>query len=165
MKYLDKIANVAVIVAVVVFLFLAFHGDIGGRQSPRDPSQELIERTIALPGVQFSKGQNSLVVAVSTTCHFCKDSLPFYKQLAEKSRGRLNLVAVLPQPEAQKFLQDAGVQATQVVSVSLDSIGVNGTPTVLLVNEKGKVKHAWSGGLDEKGQEDLLAIAFQDRAS
>jgi len=167
MKYLDRAANVAVIVAVAVFLFMVFRGDIGRRQSPKDPSQELIGRTIALPGVQFSKGQNSLVVAVSTTCHFCKDSLPFYKQLAEKSRGRLNLVAVLPQPEAeaQKFLQDAGVTATQVVSASLDSIGVNGTPTVLLVNEEGKVKHAWSGRLDEKGQEDLLAIAFQDRSS
>ena len=166
MRYLERIANVAVIVAVVVFLFMVFRGDIGSHQSPQDPSKELIGKTITLPGVPFSKTRNSLVVVVSTACHFCKDSLPFYKQLGEKACGRLNMIAVLPQSEveAQKFLQDAGVHATQVVSASLDSIGINGTPTVLLVNEKGKIKRAWIGKLDEKGQESLLTAAF-NRAS
>jgi hypothetical protein len=72
------------------------------------------------------------------------DSMPFYKQLTEKARGRLNVVAVMPEPkpEAQKFLLDAGVETNQIVSATPDTIGVRGTPTVLLVEGSGKVKRA-----------------------
>ena len=88
--------------------------------------------------------------------------MPFYKELTAKSRGRLNVVAVLPQPqaEAKKFLQDAGVEANQVVTATPDAVGVRGTPTVLLVDGNGKVKQAWAGRLDQEGQENLLAAAL-----
>jgi hypothetical protein len=93
--------------------------------------------------------------------------LPFYKRLTEQSRGRLNVVAVLPQPqpEAAKFLGDSGVVADQILSASPDSLGVRGTPTVLLVDGNGKVTRAWLGKLDEKGQQELLALASPDKAS
>ena len=162
MKYLDRIANIAVIVGVLVFLGLAYRGDFALHKVAQAPSQDLAGTTVSLPGAQLPRDRDSLLLVVSTTCHFCKDSLPFYKQLTEKSRGRLNIVAVLPQPQsdAQKFLSDAGVAANQIVSASLNSQGVRGTPTVLLVDGTGKVKHAWVGRLDEKGQENLLAIVF-----
>lgn len=160
-KHLDRIANIAVIVAVVVFLALVVRGDFAWHRIPQTaqaPSQNLIGTTVSLPGVQFPKDRSSLLLVVSTQCHFCKDSLPFYKDLTAKSHGRLNVVAVLPQPqaEAQKFLQDAGVEANQVVTATPDTLGVRGTPTVLLVDSSGKVKHEWVGRLDQSGQKDLL---------
>ena len=93
--------------------------------------------------------------------------MPFYKELTTKSRGRLNVVAVLPQPqaEAKKFLQDAGVEANQVVTATPDAVGVRGTPTVLLVDGNGKVKQAWAGRLDQEGQENLLAFALPNAHS
>jgi thiol-disulfide isomerase/thioredoxin len=167
MKYLDKMANIAVIVAVVVFLGLVVRGDIGWHRATPPPAQELVGKSVSLPGVQFPRGRNSLLLVVSTTCHFCKDSMPFYRQLAEKARGRLDIVAVLPQPqaEAQKFLQDAGVEANQIVSASPGAVGTRGTPTVLLVDGSGKVVQAWVGRLDENGQQNLLAVALPSKAS
>ncbi len=165
MKYLDRIANVAIIVAVVVFLALVVKGDFAWHRVPQAaqaPAQNLVGTTVSLPGVQLPKDRGSLLLVVSTQCHFCKDSMPFYKELTAKSRGRLNVVAVLPQPqaEAQKFLHDAGVEANQVVTATPDALGVRGTPTVLLVDGNGKVKQAWVGRLDPKGQENLLAVAL-----
>jgi hypothetical protein len=167
MKHLDKIANIAVIVGVIVFLGLVVRGDIGMHRATQPSTQDLVGKSVSLPGVQLPKDRSSLVLVISTTCHFCKDSLPFYKQLTEKSRGRLNVVAVLPQPkaEAQKFLQDAGVEADQIASANPDAVGARGTPTVLLVDGSGKVTQAWVGRLDEKGQQSLLAVALPDKAS
>jgi thiol-disulfide isomerase/thioredoxin len=167
MKHLDKIANIAIIVAVIVFLGLVVRGDIGFHRAAQPPMQDLVGKSVSLPGVQLPRDRSSLLIVVSTTCHFCKDSLPFYKQLSEKSRGRLNLVAVLPQPqpEARKFLQDAGVEADQIVSASPDAVGARGTPTVLLVDGSGKVTRAWVGRLDEKGQQGLLEFALPTKAS
>lgn len=166
MKYLERIANIAIIVAVVVFLGLVVKGEFSRRNAPQfaaqGPSPNLVGTTVRLPGVQFPKDRSSLLLVVSTECHFCKDSLPFYKDLTAKSRGRLNVVAVLPQPqaEAQKFLQDAGVEANQVVTATPDTLGVRGTPTVMLVDGSGKVKQVWLGRLDLKGEKSLLAAAL-----
>jgi hypothetical protein len=162
MKVLEKVANVSVILGVAVFLVLAFRGELAKRRPHNSSPESLVGKTIKLPGVAFPLEHNSLVLALSTTCHFCRESLPFYKDLSERSSGRLNVVAVLPQPqlEAQAYIQEAAIKATQVVSTSLDDIGVHGTPTVLLVDGTGKVRTAWAGLLDEKAQQKLLAAAL-----
>lgn len=162
MKHLDKIANLAVIVGVIVFLVLVYRGEFGRQIAPESAPQNIVGETVSLPGIKLPRDRNTLILAVSATCHFCKESVPFYKQIEKDSAGRLNIVAVLPQPmdEAQKFLRDEGLETNQVVSARLDVIGVRGTPTVLLVDANGKVKHAWKGTLDEKGQQDLLATAL-----
>jgi thiol-disulfide isomerase/thioredoxin len=164
MKWLDRTANIAVIVAVAVFLFIAARNDFFAPkpQPQANPEKELAGTTISLPGISFADGHDSLVLVVSTTCHFCQESLPFYKQLSEKVHGKVDLIAVIPEPEteARKFLADAGVQPEQVVKAIPGSIGVRGTPTVLFVDGKGTVKNVWKGRLDEEGQKQLLATVL-----
>ena len=160
MKLLDRIANIAVIAAVVVFLILVGRNELF-RHTPLNPGspEALVGKTISIPGVRFSSGQDSLVLGISSACHFCKDSLPFYRQLATQAQGRINIVAVLPQPqsEAEAFVRGAGLSGIQVVSAPLASIGVSGTPTLLLVDGAGKVKSVWVGKQDEAGQRKILA--------
>jgi thioredoxin-related protein len=160
MKYLDRIANIAVIVAVVALLVVILRGEFGRRRAPAAPTQSLVGKIVSLPGVQFPKDRSSLLLVVSTSCHFCKDSLPFYKKVTEELRGKLNVIAVLPQsqPEAQEFLRDAGVEADQIVSASVDKVGARGTPTLLLVGKSGAVEHEWLGKLDVKGQQEVLSL-------
>ena len=160
MKYLERFANVAVIVAVVVLLGVILRGDFGRRPVPAPPMQSLVGKTVSLPGVQFPKDRSSLLLVVSTSCHFCKDSLPFYKQLTEAARGKLGVIAVLPQSqtEAQAFLQSAGVETSQIVSASPDKVGARGTPTLLLVGKNGAIEHAWLGKLDVKGEQEVLSL-------
>ena len=163
MKYLDRIANVAIIVAVAVFLTVVIRGGYLHRVPgpPRAPTS-IVGSTINLPGVRFPSRQYSLVLGISASCHFCEASLPFYRQLTEQLQGKVNLIAVLPQSqnEADAFIKKAGLSGTRVISENLDSIGVDATPTLLLIDGSGKVKNSWVGEQDKVGEEKILAAAL-----
>ena len=159
MKYLDRITNIAVLIAVVVFLFSMGRNEYARRNIPKQmTAKDFVGKTVKLPGINFSPEHNSLILALSTACHFCQQSLPFYQELTAKANGQLDVIGLFPQPEAEakKFFDDAHVRATQVVSAGLDVIGVSATPTLLLVDSKGKVIDAWMGELDDKGRQQLV---------
>lgn len=158
MKYLDRIANAAVIVGVAVFLVIAIRGGLFRRQPSLNSPASFLGKTISLPGVRFPK-HDSFVLAISTTCHFCKESLPFYKELATRSEGKADVYAVLPQPQtdANSFIQQAEIPSAHVVSVSLDTIGVHGTPTLFVVDSGGKIKDAWIGLLNDQAKQKVFS--------
>jgi thioredoxin-related protein len=166
MRHIERIANVAIIVAVIAFLSVVVRKELFSRQLSGETAQSLVGRKINLPGVQFPNNKDSLVFVISTTCHFCRESLPFYKEFSEKSKGHLNMVWVLPQPEpeARKFLLDSGIQASRVISAAPNSLGVRGTPTAMLVDGGGKVIRVWPGKLDVAGQEELEQAALSRTA-
>jgi hypothetical protein len=90
--------------------------------------------------------------------------MPFYRDLLPKVKGKINVIAVLPQskPEAEAYLTKEGlVPGVQTASASLASIGVLGTPTLLLLDSSGKVKASWVGELPEAAQRDLLSKLLQ----
>jgi hypothetical protein len=113
----------------------------------------------SLPGVDWGKSGRTLILAISTQCHFCTDSVPFFKRV-EKERPRdVRLLAVLPQPveESRKYLDAAGVRVDEVRQASPQSIGVPGTPTLLLVDARGKVSDVWRGKLQPNDEEKVIA--------
>jgi hypothetical protein len=77
MKYLDKIANLAVIVGVVVFLVVIYRTQFEKHITPGSSAQDSVGRTVSLPSIELPKNRDSLLLVVSTTCHFCKESMPF----------------------------------------------------------------------------------------
>lgn len=109
-------------------------------------------------GVDWARNRSTLVLAMSTACHFCKDSLPFYRELAA-ARTDVKLVAVMPQPvaEGRKFLIDSNVPIDEVRQISLNTIGVAGTPTLLLVNGAGVIAKVWVGKLQTDGESQVLS--------
>jgi hypothetical protein len=118
-----------------------------------------------LPGVSWTNNHRTLVLALSTTCHFCKDSIPFYRKLNTVPTD-VKMVAVLPQPvaEARKYLVTAGVRVDDVKQVSLGTLGVRGTPTLLLVNDRGTVTDVWTGKL-QSDQETQVVTALGKKTS
>lgn len=162
-KLLDRIASIAVIIAVAVFLTVVIRGGyLRGHRNPPSTRGPLVGQVITLPGVQFHPAHDSLVLGISTSCHFCNESLPFYKRFAEQASGKVEFIAVLPQTqtEGEKYLKDAGLTGVRVVSAKLSTIGVNDTPTILLVDGAGKVKSAWVGLLDDAAQQKVVAAAL-----
>jgi len=89
--------------------------------------------------------------------------LPFYRELSAKTQGKLDLIAVLPQPlaESQTFLQKGALSVTRVVSTNLNQFGVLGTPTILLVDTHGRVQEEWLGFQDDKARQQVLARILQ----
>jgi hypothetical protein len=79
-----------------------------------------------------------------------------------RSQGRLKIVAVLPQPlaEAESYVRQSIAPSVQVISSRLDSMGVTGTPTLLLIDGNGKVQQAWVGELDDKDQQQVQSLVM-----
>jgi thiol-disulfide isomerase/thioredoxin len=115
------------------------------RQADNSPASEL---SVSSLDIDWKQSKQTLVFALSTECHFCTESAPFYRKLAQ-NKGDTHLVVVLPQSveEGRKYLEKLGVSVDEVRQSSLDQIGVHGTPSLLLVDDSGVVKNFWVGRL------------------
>jgi hypothetical protein len=115
---------------------------------------------VALPGIDWTKNDRTLLMALSQGCHFCTASAPFYQRLTQALAGQKNVgvVALLPQPvdNARSYLTSLGVSIADVRQVSFDTLGVVGTPTLILVNREGVVIDAWRGQLPAYKEEEVL---------
>ena len=117
-----------------------------------------------LPGYSWSDHQKTLVLAIRKGCHYCDSSLPFYKQLSnlEKSRTlHAHLVAVMPDDRTSVTadLLSGGVSIEAVFNQQLSSIRVAGTPTLFLVDAKGRIEQSWVGQLSPESEKDVIAAA------
>ena len=120
---------------------------------------DLIGKTVPLDGVDWKGNESTLVLYISTTCHFCNESSPFYQRLAkEKAKIGVKLVAVLSQStdEAMKYLNDRQIKVDQILNASLSSIGVTATPTLTLVDKTGVVSNFWRGKLNEEKEAEVI---------
>ena len=118
---------------------------------------------VRLPGFTPGSAQSTLVLVLSSQCQYCLDDLPFYKQLSafRKSSGdSIHLVAVLPErtSSAREFLNNAGMGADDVLSMTPRRLGVQLLPTLLLLDREGKLEQFWVGELNRNQQEEVLAV-------
>lgn len=151
-------ANVAIIVAALAIV------GIFARNYFRNPanSQHTISpgARFALKDVNWQSNGKSLVLAVSTTCHFCTESAPFYRELVSKCKDQhVRTIAVLPQPisEAESYLKGEGVAVDDVRQGVLHDLEIGGTPTLLLVDSGGIVRNVWFGKLPSDKEREVLA--------
>jgi thiol-disulfide isomerase/thioredoxin len=112
-----------------------------------------------LPGIDWSKTDHTLLLALSTTCHFCTESAPFYQKLQREKGDHVRLVALLPQPlqESRNYLDKLGITVDDVAQSPLNSVGVSGTPTLLFIDNQGAVIDSWVGKLSEGAAEEVRA--------
>lgn len=156
-RVLEKLSSICLIIAS-----LAITGSILYDRSTRvtaPPAVSIADgKTLPLRGVDWARYKGTVVLALSTGCHFCTASAPFFRDLASfrKTRPDLNLVAVFPQtaPEAQRYLNAFGVKVGAVFSQSLDM--VEGTPTMFFVGHDGHVRRTWLGLLNDPQKQAAL---------
>ncbi|HEX7184960.1 MAG TPA: hypothetical protein VF756_24245 [Thermoanaerobaculia bacterium] len=164
---LDTIANIAIILVCLIAATILIRNTFFPPEPPRPPGApeeaKVGERFEALQKVVPAGSERALVVALSPTCHFCTESMPFYKKLVDQRNqagSPVKVIAAVPsqaaQAEESKTLSSAGVQPDAVVTVNFRDIKVPGTPTILLVDNKGEVLNVWVGKLDEGREEEVL---------
>jgi len=112
---------------------------------------------IVLPGVDWNAHKATLVVAISSACHYCVASTPFYSEITHSTHVA-PIVVVMPQGEqdAQAFLREHSITPRSVVSASLASIQVSATPTLLLISPSGMVTKEWVGELTNMQRHDVI---------
>ena len=125
-----------------------------------NPAANIIGKTISLENIDWTTNKKTLVLYISNTCHFCSESSPFYQRLVKESAEKgIKLIAVLPQPvdQGREYLKKLEVKIDDVYQSPLDSVGVRGTPTLLLANEKGIVTSFWVGKLTSEREEQVIS--------
>ena len=165
MTRLDKAANVALIIACLFFIgTLARNYYL--RRLP-DPDTKLgVEKgeQVKLPEGASADGRSApatLVLALSTHCDFCQASAPFYQKLTvfkNSAPERVRLATVMPEPkeEIEAYLKKNGIAADAVFSMPVSQIGVNGTPTLLLLDGQNKLIESWVGRLNSQGESEVI---------
>jgi len=167
---LDTIANIAIIVVcAIAAVVLSFQ--VRDRLFPQHgPQPEKGEHYAQLKAVVPAGSSRTLVVAVQPECHFCNDSLPFYKTLIDQRNqkdSKVKIVAAVPSTpkpedgqkladeESQKFAT-AGAKPDSMVNLDFAAVKVPGTPTLMLVDNNGKVLNVWVGKLNADGEQEVL---------
>jgi hypothetical protein len=130
-------------------------------------SRSLVGREVKLPGADWQAAPISVVLQLSSTCHFCNESLPFYKQLMaarETQAAKVPILVVSSDAVAviRKHLEDQQLMVDRVLHSRMEAFGT-GTPTVFIVDSKGVVKRAFIGKLDSSGEKELLSIVQQGK--
>jgi thioredoxin-related protein len=166
---LDTAANIAIIaVCVIAAVVLIRNQFFPPRPAPPPGAPAMVEkgeRFDQLKAVLPAGTERALVVAVSPGCHFCDESMPFYKQLLEQRNQKgspVKVIAAVPaetmKAEESQKLAGAGAQPDSLVQLDFAAVKVAGTPTVLHVDNDGKVLDVWVGKLDESGEKEVLKV-------
>jgi hypothetical protein len=124
----------------------------------------LIGSTVQLADVNWRKNKQTLLLVLKAGCHFCSNSADFYRRLttATGAQTHARVVAVLPGniEDSNKYLASLGVQIRDVRQSSLGQLSVTGTPTLLLVNDKGVVTKSWVGQLPGNKEKEVMSAVI-----
>jgi hypothetical protein len=164
-KNIEFSANVAIVVVAVLLCAALFKshfaaspapGDGGGQPSPNKEIRP--KERVNLPDVDWRRNGQTLLLVLSTTCHYCSESTAFYQQLIKERGDRTRIIAALPQPpdEGKEYLEKHGVSVDDIRQVELGSIGVSGTPTLILVDGGGVAEGVWVGKLPRADEAKVL---------
>lgn len=108
----------------------------------------------------WAGNSETVVLAVRKDCGFCRASAPFYRKLARRLEARkdIALLAVSPDTsdESRQYLHDIDVPVADVRQEALKPLGVNGTPTLILVDKSGAVRNVWVGKWAEEQEEKII---------
>lgn len=167
---LEAVANFAIITVAILLAVVLVKGYlwparemVDALNSPATATQRnMVGQSAAIPAVDWKSDVNTVVMVLSTTCHFCSESTPFYQKLVEERKDH-PVIAVFPQSvdEGTLFLRTHGVKVSTVRSETLEATGVDGTPTLLLVDRDGKIVKAWKGKLDPGGESEVLKAVLE----
>lgn len=158
-KQLETITNFAIILAVIMLGYFFVQKYFLSKNS-QSPSTEIAKGTkISLSGIDWQANQKTVLLALQKDCQFCSESMSFYKVLVEKSKGKdIKLVAVFPDSseDGLQYLKENGVDIQEVRQAGKDEFNIKGTPTLILVNNKGEVENSWIGKLPSGKENEVM---------
>ena len=125
-------------------------------------ARDVVGRELKLPGADWQSAPISVLLQISSTCRFCNESMPFYRQLmAARQSAPAKVPVIVASADGvavmRRHLEEQQVVVDRVLHSRLDAFAPI-TPTVYIVDSQGVVKRVFMGKLDAAGEKELLAI-------
>ncbi|MGA3189127.1 MAG: hypothetical protein ABSF22_18635 [Bryobacteraceae bacterium] len=86
---LETMTSIMVIAGVLLFGFVVYRSFIHPTEAVQAAEPAVGTILPALPGYNWDQHSETLVLAMRTGCHFCEDSLPFYRDLQSRKRREI----------------------------------------------------------------------------
>jgi len=165
-RLLNTITNLAII-AVLVFLLVT---TLQRRnRTNADTKTAEIEALAHRSFPEFAKlrargdalAKGTAIAAMSSSCIFCAESGGFYRRLIsaidrKAPRGRIFFAFDLHDTKARQFLSKLGLPKDRYQAADFQSLGIRNTPTLLIIDEAGRVRSAWIGKLTQSEEDQIL---------
>jgi thioredoxin-related protein len=161
-KRIELAVNISIILAVIMIgIVFVKNYLLSPGPTPQTVDYRIPAGTkVSLNDIDWAQNGQTLLLVLKKGCRFCAESAQFYQRLVSETAAKdgLRLVAVLPQEvnEAKQYLSSLNVPIDEVRQAKLDTLGVQGTPTLILVNGKGEVAESWAGKLLPEEETQVL---------
>ena len=152
----DALVNVAILITCGIVVATVVQRRSVSPAEAAPPVFKTGERAEALPGVRYDEASSTLLMYVRSTCRYCTQSMPFYRQLRETvARGSVRLVAVSGEEGdvLATYLKQHGVDVDQ--RVTYDGRPVP-TPTLVAVDRGGVIRDVWVGRQTSDGEARIM---------
>jgi thioredoxin-related protein len=159
---IEVAANILIIVAVVILIGVVaqkYFYSSSSSSAPPPYQSPAVGQKISLPDVDFSKSNKNVLLMLQRGCKFCSQSAEFYKTLVQKTQGKnVKIIAVLPQKkeEAEEYLTSLGISGIETREAQIETFQVGGTPTLVIVNDKGEISNVWVGKLQTNEENEVI---------
>lgn len=151
---LDRLSDIAVLVAsvAVVGTLCANWSMVLKKKGAAGPTGlyhvgDVIKDTSEL---HLTSAHKTLMVVTASTCHFCSESMGFYKTLLKSARSSgIQVVAATFEDVNinRRYLADHDVAVDSVISAESNGLLRTGTPALILLSQNGRVENWWLGKL------------------
>jgi len=150
----------AVVITTVVVLNFVGLGPSASSTRAEPPTYKPGDSFEVPVEMSFDTADKTIVLVLRSTCVFCTESMPFYRTLiaAAKSGGVTQAIVLGSEDEqtTRTYVSQHALEVDRVASVPSTSLKVSGTPTVVLVDRKGKVQNVWVGRPSSSDQRKML---------
>lgn len=167
--------KVEVAANVVVILLAAVIGSVFlvDRFASHGPDPNEVKAGDQLPGLdayKWNAHDRTLVLALRSGCHFCEASMPFYRKLAKLEQSNqigAHLIAVFPDGPAivRQVVETQQLTIEVLPGTELGQMKVQATPTLMLVDEQGRVSKVWMGELPAAEEAGVIAAISKPPAA
>jgi hypothetical protein len=120
------------------------------------------DKLLGLRAYNWKAHERTLVLALRNGCHFCEASMPFYRRLAKLEQSNqigVHLIAVFPDNPAvvRQVVETQQLTIEVLPAFELGQVKVQATPTLMLVDEQGRVSKVWMGQLPAAEEAEVIA--------
>lgn len=130
--------------------------------APSKPVNSLVVgASVQIQAENWMQNGQTAVFVLSTNCHWCSLSAPeFQSMLLYLKQNNLRAVAIFPEDvtAAQSYLASHRLSFDSVKQVNMGRLGVSITPTLLIVDQYGKVAGEWIGKPTDQEIQDFKRV-------